>query len=79
MLAFISNARGNYSKGDVFLKDAKWISHTGTMKCTTVSDVYLLLKSSNRTSHDLNEAYVKLTCVAFMQEFSPLLSQIRQV
>ncbi|XP_065828982.1 translation initiation factor eIF2 assembly protein-like [Oscarella lobularis] len=39
--------------------DAKWISHTGTMKCTTVSDVYLLLKSSNRTSHDLNEAFVK--------------------
>lgn len=52
--------------GEVFPKlnwsaprDAAWISYNGTLKCTTASDVYLLLKSSDRVSHDLNHPFRK--------------------
>ncbi|AEO68964.1 uncharacterized protein THITE_2054748 [Thermothielavioides terrestris NRRL 8126] len=39
-------------------KDATFISrHPNTMKCTTANDVYLLLKSSNFITHDLDHAF----------------------
>ncbi|CAN8096906.1 unnamed protein product [Discula destructiva] len=39
-------------------KDAGWISpHQNTIKCTTPDDIYLLLKTSNFISHDLDHAF----------------------
>lgn len=39
-------------------KDAAWISpHQNTIKCTAPNDVYLLLKSSNFITHDLEHAF----------------------
>ncbi|RYP58231.1 hypothetical protein DL770_010477 [Monosporascus sp. CRB-9-2] len=39
-------------------KDATWISpHQNTIKCTTPNDIYLLLKSSNFITHDLEHAF----------------------
>ncbi|KAL2123331.1 hypothetical protein VTJ04DRAFT_3786 [Mycothermus thermophilus] len=39
-------------------KDATWISrHPNTMKCTSANDVYILLKSSNFITHDLDHAF----------------------
>lgn len=39
-------------------KDAAWISpHQNTVKCTTPNDIYLLLKSSNFITHDLEHAF----------------------
>lgn len=39
-------------------KDAAWISpHQNTIKCTTPNDVYLLLKTSNFMTHDLEHAF----------------------
>lgn len=38
-------------------KDSAWISPTGTLKCTSFSDVALLLKSSDSVVHDLCHAY----------------------
>lgn len=39
-------------------KDAAWISpHQNTIKCTAPNDVYLLLKSSNFITHDLDHAF----------------------
>jgi hypothetical protein len=46
--------------GEVFIKlnwscpkDAAWVSLNNSLKCTTLSQVYLLLKSSDFISHDL--------------------------
>jgi len=36
-------------------KDATWISTTGTLKCETVSEIFLLLKSSDYITHDLSQ------------------------
>ncbi len=38
-------------------KDATWISATNSMECRTPDDVYLLLKSSNFITHDLEYAF----------------------
>ena len=39
-------------------KDATWISpHQNTIKCTSPNDIYLLLKSSNFITHDLEHAF----------------------
>ncbi|KAI1469533.1 D123-domain-containing protein [Daldinia caldariorum] len=39
-------------------KDAAWISpHQNTIKCTTPNDIYLLLKSSNFITYDLEHAF----------------------
>lgn len=39
-------------------KDAAWISpHQNTVKCTSPNDIYLLLKSSNFITHDLDHAF----------------------
>lgn len=38
-------------------KDAAWITSTRTLRCTTSSDVYLLLKSSDYITHDLYHAF----------------------
>ncbi|CAJ2506295.1 Uu.00g004250.m01.CDS01 [Anthostomella pinea] len=39
-------------------KDAAWISpHQNTNKCTTPNDIYLLLKSSNFVTYDLEHAF----------------------
>jgi len=38
-------------------KDAAWMSHNGTLKCTNFSDVCLLLKSSDFVTNDLTNAY----------------------
>ncbi|KAI1847827.1 hypothetical protein JX266_006322 [Neoarthrinium moseri] len=39
-------------------KDAAWISpHQNTVKCTSANDVYLLLKSSNFITYDLEHAF----------------------
>ncbi|XP_001599958.1 cell division cycle protein 123 homolog [Nasonia vitripennis] len=47
--------------GAVFVKsnwstpsDATWVAATKTLKCNSLEDVYLLLKSSDRISHDLS-------------------------
>jgi hypothetical protein len=38
-------------------KDATWINATNAMECTSASDVYLLLKSSDFITHDLEHAF----------------------
>ena len=38
-------------------KDATWISATNSMDCRTANDIYLLLKSSDFITHDLEQAY----------------------
>ncbi|KAJ9603350.1 hypothetical protein H2200_012128 [Cladophialophora chaetospira] len=38
-------------------KDATWISATNDMECRTANDVYLLLKSSDFVTHDLEHAF----------------------
>ena len=38
-------------------KDATWISATNSMACTTPNDVYLLLKSSDFITHDLDQVF----------------------
>jgi hypothetical protein len=50
--------------GEVFPKlnwssprDASWIAATNTLKCQNVSDIFLLLKSSDFIAHDLAHAY----------------------
>ncbi|KAI1173920.1 D123-domain-containing protein [Nemania sp. FL0916] len=46
-------------------KDATWISpHQNTIKCTTPNDVYLLLKSSNFITYDLEHAFDDCTPTA---------------
>lgn len=35
--------------------DATWVTPTKSLKCTSLEDVYLLLKSSDRISNDLNK------------------------
>lgn len=41
-------------------EDAKWIQACGT-KCNTLSEIFLLLKSSDKVVHDLTEAYKQCT------------------
>lgn len=36
------------------LQDATWVAPTKTLKCTCLEEVYLLLKSSDRISGDIN-------------------------
>ncbi|KAI9102671.1 D123-domain-containing protein [Phlyctochytrium arcticum] len=38
-------------------KDAAWVATGSTLKCTTVQDIFLLLKSSDFIVHDLDHAY----------------------
>ena len=38
-------------------KDATWISATNNMECRTPNDIYLLLKSSDFITHDLEQAF----------------------
>jgi hypothetical protein len=38
-------------------KDATWISTTNSMDCTEPNDIYLLLKSSDFVTHDLEHAF----------------------
>lgn len=38
-------------------KDATWISATNSMECNTPNDIYLLLKSSDFITHDLEHAF----------------------
>ncbi|KAF9976129.1 hypothetical protein BGZ73_009104 [Actinomortierella ambigua] len=38
-------------------RDAAWISATNTLKCHNVSDIFLLLKSSDFVVHDMGHAY----------------------
>lgn len=38
-------------------KDATWISATNSMDCRSANDVYLLLKSSDFVTHDLEQAF----------------------
>ena len=38
-------------------KDATWIATTNSMDCRTANDVYLLLKSSDFITHDLEQAF----------------------
>ena len=38
-------------------KDATWIAATNSMECQSASDVYLLLKSSDFVTHDLEHAF----------------------
>lgn len=38
-------------------KDASWITHNGTLKCTNFNEVCLLLKSSDFVMNDLTNAY----------------------
>lgn len=59
-------------------KDAAWISpYHNTMKCATPNDIYLLLKSSNFVSYDLEHAFTDTTDVtpssAQSRPFQPIL------
>lgn len=38
-------------------KDATWMSATNDLQCSTASDIYLLLKSSDFITHDLEHAF----------------------
>lgn len=38
-------------------KDATWINATNSMECRTPNDIYLLLKSSDFVTHDLEQAF----------------------
>ncbi|KAJ3414673.1 hypothetical protein HDV05_006208 [Chytridiales sp. JEL 0842] len=38
-------------------KDASWMSLDGTLKCKSISDILLLLKSSDFIAHDLSHAF----------------------
>ncbi|KAL8626562.1 hypothetical protein Q9189_007737 [Teloschistes chrysophthalmus] len=38
-------------------KDATWINATNSMECRTPNDIYLLLKSSDFITHDLEQAF----------------------
>ena len=38
-------------------KDATWIAATNSMECQTPNDIYLLLKSSDFITHDLEQAF----------------------
>ncbi|KAK5098886.1 hypothetical protein LTS08_006264 [Lithohypha guttulata] len=38
-------------------KDATWMSSTNDMECRTPNDIYLLLKSSDFITHDLEQAF----------------------
>lgn len=38
-------------------KDATWISRTNDMECSTANEIYLLLKSSDFITHDLEQAF----------------------
>ena len=38
-------------------KDATWISATNNMECRTPNDIYLMLKSSDFITHDLEQAF----------------------
>ncbi|KAK4984198.1 hypothetical protein LTR50_006736 [Elasticomyces elasticus] len=51
-------------------KDATWISTTNSMECRTPSDVYLLLKSSDFITHDLEHAFDD--CVEDSEKSGPL-------
>ncbi|KAI1267297.1 D123-domain-containing protein [Xylariaceae sp. FL1019] len=59
--------------------DATWISpHQNTVKCTTPNDIYLLLKSSNFITYDLEHAFDDCTPLAGSvqnqaQTFKPVL------
>ncbi|KAK7935425.1 hypothetical protein PG985_000920 [Apiospora marii] len=56
-------------------KDAAWIStHQNTIKCTTPNDVYLLLKSSNFITYDLEHAFDDCTPVAGSSGSKPTTS-----
>ncbi|EZA47797.1 Cell division cycle protein-like protein [Ooceraea biroi] len=55
----IQNVLDEY--GAVFVKtnwsspaDATWVAPTKTLKCNTLEEIYLLLKSSDRTARDIN-------------------------
>lgn len=39
------------------IKDARWMISDSRLKCTTLADVFLLLKSSDFITHDLCEPY----------------------
>ncbi|KAI1326084.1 D123-domain-containing protein [Xylariaceae sp. FL0255] len=59
-------------------KDATWISpHQNTIKCTSPNDIYLLLKSSNFITYDLEHAFDDCTLttngVANQRPFKPVL------
>ncbi|GIX76118.1 cell division cycle protein 123 homolog [Caerostris extrusa] len=51
-------------------RDSYWIGMNGSLRCTTLSDVYLLLKSSDFIVHDLTERFLK--CDDFMENESDL-------
>ncbi|GAB2293608.1 hypothetical protein Dimus_027820 [Dionaea muscipula] len=42
-------------------KDSAWISSSGSLKCTSLSDIALLLRSSDSITHDLCHAYDSCT------------------
>jgi hypothetical protein len=55
-------------------KDAAWILPTGSpMKCTAPADVYILLKSSNFISHDLDPITLFEGCTDAHQASAPQL------
>lgn len=51
----ISFLRTNNYMFKIVYKDATWVTPTKSLKCTSLEDVYLLLKSSDRISNDLNK------------------------
>ncbi|KAH8668343.1 D123-domain-containing protein [Xylariales sp. PMI_506] len=53
-------------------KDASWISpHQNTVKCTSPNDIYLLLKSSNFVTYDLEHAFDDCTPISGASTTNP--------
>ncbi|XP_012253309.2 cell division cycle protein 123 homolog isoform X2 [Athalia rosae] len=62
--------------GAVFVKlnwsaplDAAWIAPTKTLRCTTLEEIYLLLKSSDRVAADLNHLELLKTTKVTLQPY----------
>lgn len=63
----ITNAMSDFGTGGFFVKfnwsaprDAAWIN-SGTLKCTNASDVFLLLKASDRICFDVDHMHLQAT------------------
>ncbi|KAI0382832.1 D123-domain-containing protein [Hypomontagnella monticulosa] len=58
-------------------KDAAWISpHQNTIKCTSPNDIYLLLKSSNFITYDLEHAFDDCTPTSTSSTPSPAFKPV---
>ena len=60
-------------------KDATWIAATNSMECRTPNDIYLLLKSSDFVTHDLDQAFDGCTRETISEHDEPANSHIEEI